>query len=126
MRVSFPLTAEGGRIRVALATLCAMALLAVAAASTPPAAHAEFTLNACQGGPTKGEGSSLQATAQEQVWTLSVFYTSFGCGSGAASTSPVSYKSDGRAKKNAPPFKQERQNRVNAPLKRALRRVMLH
>ena len=95
MRVSFPLTAEGGRIRVALATLCAMALLALAAAATPPAAHAEFTLNACQGGPTKGEGSSLQATAQEQVWTLSVFYTSFGCGSGAASTSPVSYKSDG-------------------------------
>jgi ABC-type phosphate transport system substrate-binding protein len=95
MRVSFPLTAEGGRIRVALATLCAMALLAFAAAATPPSAHAAFTLNACQGGPTKGEGSSLQATAQEQVWTLSVFYTSFGCGSGAASTSPVSYKSDG-------------------------------
>jgi hypothetical protein len=95
MRVSFPLTAEGGRIRVALATLCAMALLALAAAATPPSAHAAFTLNACQGGPTKGEGSSLQATAQEQVWTLSVFYTSFGCGSGAVSTSPVSYKSDG-------------------------------
>jgi hypothetical protein len=95
MRVSFPLTAEGGRIRVALATLCAMALLAFAAAATPPSAHAAFTLNACQGGPTKGEGSSLQATAQEQVWTLSVFYTSFGCGSGAVSTSPVSYKSDG-------------------------------
>ncbi|HEV7938812.1 MAG TPA: hypothetical protein VGP18_12430 [Solirubrobacteraceae bacterium] len=72
-----------------------MALLAVAAAATPPSAHAAFTLNACQGGPTKGEGSSLQATAQEQVWTLSVFYTSFGCGSGAVSTSPVSYKSDG-------------------------------
>jgi ABC-type phosphate transport system substrate-binding protein len=95
MRVSFPLTAEGGRIRVALAMLCAMALLAFAAAATPPSAHAAFTLNACQGGPTKGEGSSLQATAQEQVWTLSVFYTSFGCGSGAVSTSPVSYKSDG-------------------------------
>jgi ABC-type phosphate transport system substrate-binding protein len=95
MRVSFPLTAEGGRIRVALAALCAMALLAFAAAATPPSAHAAFTLNACQGGPTKGEGSSLQATAQEQVWTLSVFYTSFGCGSGAVSTSPVSYKSDG-------------------------------
>ena len=95
MRVSFPLTAEGGRIRVALASLCAMALLAFAAAATPPSAHAAFTLNACQGGPTKGEGSSLQATAQEQVWTLSVFYTSFGCGSGAVSTSPVSYKSDG-------------------------------
>jgi hypothetical protein len=95
MRVSFPLAAEGGRIRVALATFCAMALLAVVAAVTPPSAHAAFTLNACQGGPTKGEGSSLQATAQEQVWTLSVFYTSFGCGSGAVSTSPVSYKSDG-------------------------------
>lgn len=95
MRVSFPLAAEGGRIRVTLATLCAMALLAFAAAATPPSAHAAFTLNACQGGPTKGEGSSLQATAQEQVWTLSVFYSSFGCGSGAVSTSPVSYKSDG-------------------------------
>jgi ABC-type phosphate transport system substrate-binding protein len=95
MRVSFPLAAEGGRIRVALATLCAMALLAFAAAATPPSAHAAFTLGTCQGGPTKGEGSSLQATAQEQVWTLSVFYTSFSCGSGAVSTSPVSYKSDG-------------------------------
>jgi ABC-type phosphate transport system substrate-binding protein len=95
MRVSFPLTAESGRIRIALAAFCAMALLAFAAAVTPPSAHAAFTLGACQGGPTKGEGSSLQATAQEQVWTLSVFYTSFGCGSGAVSTSPVSYKSDG-------------------------------
>jgi ABC-type phosphate transport system substrate-binding protein len=95
MRVSFPLAAEGGRFRVAVATLCTMALLALAAAATPPSAHAAFTLGACQGGPTKGEGSSLQATAQEQVWTLSVFYTSFGCGSGAVSTSPVSYKSDG-------------------------------
>ena len=95
MRVSLPLAAEGGRIRVALAALCAMALLGIAAAVTPPSAHAAFTLAECQGGPTKGEGSSLQATAQEQVWTLSVFYTSFGCGSGAVSTSPVSYKSDG-------------------------------
>lgn len=95
MRVSFPLAAEGGRIRVALAALCAIALLGIAAAVTPPSAHAAFTLAECQGGPTKGEGSSLQATAQEQVWTLSVFYASFGCGSGAVSTSPVSYKSDG-------------------------------
>ena len=59
-----PLAAEGGRIRVALAALCAIALLGVAASVTPPSAHAAFTLAECQGGPTKGEGSSLQATAR--------------------------------------------------------------
>ncbi len=95
MRVSLPLAASRGRIHVALATLCAAALLALAAAAAPQSAHAAFTIAACHGAATKGEGSSLQATAQEQVWTPNVFYTSFGCGEGAATTSPVSYKSDG-------------------------------
>jgi ABC-type phosphate transport system substrate-binding protein len=95
MRVSLPLAAPRGRIHVALATLCAAALLALAAAAAPQSAHAAFTITACHGAATKGEGSSLQATAQEQVWTTNVFYTSFGCGEGAATSSPVSYKSDG-------------------------------
>jgi hypothetical protein len=95
MRVSLPLAAEGGRIRVALAMLCAMAALALAAAATPPSAHAAFTISECHGSAVEGEGSSLQATAQEQFWIHSVFYSSFGCGSGAISTSSVIYKSDG-------------------------------
>jgi ABC-type phosphate transport system substrate-binding protein len=95
MRVSLPLAAEGGRIRVALAALCTAAMLAVVLATVAPPAHAEFTIAECHGSATKGEGSSLQATAQEQFWTQSVFYTSFGCGTGAAVSSPVSYKSDG-------------------------------
>ncbi|MFZ1155159.1 MAG: hypothetical protein WAN93_09670, partial [Solirubrobacteraceae bacterium] len=95
MRVSLPLAAEGGRIRVALAALCAMVAVAFVAAVATPSAHAAFTIAECHGSAVKGEGSSLQATAQEQFWTQNVFYSSFGCGSGAISTSPVSYKSDG-------------------------------
>ncbi len=82
MRVSLPLTAEGGRIRVALATLCAVALLAFAAAATPPSAHAAFTLNACQGGPAKARAPPYKQRPRNKFWTLSVFYTSFGCGIG--------------------------------------------
>jgi ABC-type phosphate transport system substrate-binding protein len=86
MRVSLPPTAESGRIRVALAALCTMALLAVVATVTPPAAHAEFSLKACEGGTIQGEGSSLQAAAQEKFWdTSQVFLSSNpdaqGCGS---------------------------------------------
>jgi hypothetical protein len=94
MRVSLPLAAERGRIRLALAVLCAaVALTAVALA--PTSAHANFTIAKCAGSAVQGEGSSLQAVAQEQFWTQDVFYTSFGCGSGALSSSPVTYKSDG-------------------------------
>jgi hypothetical protein len=95
MRVSLPLAAEGGRIRVALAALCTAAILSVVAVAVAPPAHAAFTIAECHGSAVKGEGSSLQATAQEQFWSQSVFYTSFGCNAGAAITSPVSYKSDG-------------------------------
>ncbi|HTA15862.1 MAG TPA: hypothetical protein VK781_13485 [Solirubrobacteraceae bacterium] len=95
MRVSLSVAAEGGRIRVALAAFCAVLALGLATAVAPPSAHADFTIAACHGSAVKGEGSSLQATAQEQFWTQSVFYSSFGCGSGAISTSPVTYKSDG-------------------------------
>jgi ABC-type phosphate transport system substrate-binding protein len=85
MRVSLSLTAERGRIRVALAALCAMAALAVVATVTPPAAHAEFSLKPCEGGTVQGEGSSLQAAAQEKFWdTSQVFLSSNpdaqGCG----------------------------------------------
>ena len=95
MRVSLPLAAEGGRIRVALATFCAGAVLAAVVCMAPSSAHADFTIAKCAGSAVQGEGSSLQAVAQEQFWTQDVFYTSFGCGSGALSSSPVTYKSDG-------------------------------
>jgi ABC-type phosphate transport system substrate-binding protein len=95
MRVSLPLIADGGRIRVALAAICAAIALAALAGMAPQSAHASFTIPACGGSAVQGEGSSLQAVAQEQFWTHSVFYTSFGCGSGANSSSPVTYKSDG-------------------------------
>ena len=95
MRVSLPLTVERGRTRLALAAFCTVAMLAGVVAVAPQAAHASFTVPVCGGSAVQGEGSSLQAVAQEQFWTQSVFYTSFGCGSGASSSSPVTYKSDG-------------------------------
>ena len=59
--------------------------LAVVATVTPPAAHAEFSLKPCEGGTVQGEGSSLQAAAQEKFWdTSQVFLSSNpdaqGCG----------------------------------------------
>jgi ABC-type phosphate transport system substrate-binding protein len=95
MRVSLPLTANSGHIRLALAAFCAMVALAVVVGVAPQSARASFTVPVCGGSAVQGEGSSLQAVAQEQFWTQSVFYTSFGCGAGAASSSPVTYKSDG-------------------------------
>ncbi len=92
MRASFPLTAERGRIRAAVVALCAMAAVAVAAGS-PSAAHAAFALKACEGGPVQGEGSSFQRVAQAQFQLY--FDSPFGCGEGAAITSPVTYVSDG-------------------------------
>ncbi len=94
MRSSFPLTAERGRIRVALAALGVAAALAVAAAAAPPSAHAAFAIPACSGSAVKGEGSSLQKVAQTEFWTVHVFYTSFGCET-AALTSPITYSPDG-------------------------------
>jgi ABC-type phosphate transport system substrate-binding protein len=93
MRVSLPLTAERGRIRAALAALCAMVALAVVAAAAPPSAHAAFALKACEGGPVQGEGSSFQRVAQAQFQLY--FDSPFGCGEGAAITAPVKYESDG-------------------------------
>ena len=93
MRLSLPLTAERGRIRAALAALCAMVALAVLAAAAPPSAHAAFALKACEGGPVQGEGSSFQRVAQAQFQLY--FDGPFGCGEGAAITSPVTYVSDG-------------------------------
>lgn len=95
MRVSLPLTAEGGRIRAAVAALCAALVVAVAATVAAPAAHAEFTIAPCHGSAIQGEGSSLQKVAQTEFWITSVFYTSNGCGAGAATLSPVTYVSDG-------------------------------
>jgi ABC-type phosphate transport system substrate-binding protein len=94
MRASFPMTAERGRIRAALAALGVIAALAAAAAVAPPSAHAAFSIPACSGSAVKGEGSSLQKVAQTEFWTTDVFYTSFGCES-AASTSPITYNPDG-------------------------------
>jgi ABC-type phosphate transport system substrate-binding protein len=100
MRSSFPLTFEHDRIRVAglraaIAALVAVGLLALVAWS-PTVAHAEsgFTLQACEGSPIQGEGSSLQKVAQLSYWTTSEVFGSPltpGCG---ASAPQVTYKSD--------------------------------
>ncbi len=94
MRVSLPLTAESGRIRAAVAALCAVAVLVAVAAAAPPSAHASFTVPKCGGSAIQGEGASFQKVAQQQFWIPTVFYSSFGC-EGAASSSPVTYVSDG-------------------------------
>jgi hypothetical protein len=84
MRVSLPLAAESGRIRVALAAFCAMAVVVVALAAAPPQAHAAFALNKCEGSEITGEGSSLQVTAQAN-WISQIFDTTLygGCGASA-------------------------------------------
>ena len=91
MRASLHLTAERGRIYAAVAALCTVAALALAAMS-PQSAHAEFTLKPCEGGPVQGEGSSFQNAAQGEFKL--VFNSSFGC-EGSLSKSPVTYVSDG-------------------------------
>jgi ABC-type phosphate transport system substrate-binding protein len=93
MPVSLPLTIERGRLRAALVALCAMTALAVVATAAP-SAHADFTVAKCQGSAIQGEGSSLQTEAQA-FWTNDVFYTSFGCESGAVISSPVTYDPSG-------------------------------
>ncbi len=95
MRASHPLAAEGGRIRAAVAALCAVTALVIAAAAAPPSAHASFTIEPCHGSAIQGEGSSFQKVAQQQFWTTTIFDSSFGCGSGAASSTPVTYVPDG-------------------------------
>jgi hypothetical protein len=100
MRPSVLLTVGSGRsgaarLRVAAAALAVVSLLAIAAGS-PSAAHAEFTLKACEGSAIQGEGSSLQKVAQLSYWsTLQVFGApeAPGCGSSSAPPS-VAYKSD--------------------------------
>jgi ABC-type phosphate transport system substrate-binding protein len=99
MRVSLPLAAESGRIRVVLAALCAMAVLVIVAAGAPAPASAAVT--ACQNGAPTGnvapiglQGSSLQKSAIE-FWNSSKIYLSEnlganGCGSGGGA---VTYKS---------------------------------
>jgi ABC-type phosphate transport system substrate-binding protein len=94
MRVSLPLIAHRGRARAALAALCAVIAVAVAAGSAPPSAHAAFTIAKCGGSAVQGEGSSLQKVAQLNYWIAHVFYSPLGC-ENAAVTSPVSYEPDG-------------------------------
>jgi ABC-type phosphate transport system substrate-binding protein len=84
------MAAERGRIRIALAALCAVVTLAVIATAVPVPAHANFTLTNCKGSSIQGEGSSLQTEAQA-FWTTDVFETSFGCEGGPT----VSYDPDG-------------------------------
>jgi len=91
MRVSLPSAVERGRIHLALAALCAVAAVMVAAGA-PTVAHADFTLKRCEGGPVQGEGSSFQNAAQGELKL--VFNSSFGC-EGSLSKSPVTYVSDG-------------------------------
>jgi ABC-type phosphate transport system substrate-binding protein len=102
MRVSLPLTAERGRIRIALAGLSAMAVLAVAAIGS--AAPASAALTACESGAPTGavseigiQGSSLQKSAIE-FWNSTKIYrsenlTAFGCGSGAGTVTYTSKSS---------------------------------
>jgi ABC-type phosphate transport system substrate-binding protein len=102
MRVSLPLPANGGRVRVAVAAFCAMALMAIVVAGSPAPARA--ALLACEGGKPTGEtaptevlGSSLQKTAQATFWNTAQIYHSekaeaFGCGP-VSSTTEVKYES---------------------------------
>jgi ABC-type phosphate transport system substrate-binding protein len=83
MRVSLPVAAEGGRIRIVLAMLGAMALIAVAAASAPSAAHAAFTIEKCKGAPVEGQGSSAQKEAQLELWSTTIWHGPSGCGGSA-------------------------------------------
>lgn len=83
MRVSLSPAAERGRLRVALAALCAVALVVVAAVAAPPSAHAVFTIKHCEGAPAEGQGSSAQKEAQLELWSAGIWHGPAGC-SGAA------------------------------------------
>jgi ABC-type phosphate transport system substrate-binding protein len=102
MRVSLPMAAERGRFYVAIAALCTMAAVAIAALGSPAPASAAIT--ACENGAPTGataeigiQGSSLQKSAIE-FWDSTKIYrsenlTAFGCGSGAGAVSYVSKSS---------------------------------
>lgn len=99
MRSSVLMTAGNGRLRsarlrVVAAGLAAAGLLAIAVGS-PPAAHADFTLKACEGGAIQGEGSSLQKVAQLSYWSTSeVFGSPQAPGCGQSGLAPqVTYQS---------------------------------
>lgn len=91
MRASFPLTAERGRIRAAVAALGVVAALVVAATAAAPSAHAAFSLKPCEGSAVQGEGSSFQRLAQAQ---FSLYFDSSNACEGAI-TAKVEYVSDG-------------------------------
>jgi hypothetical protein len=95
MRSSVLLTAGNSRLRLAAAAMATTGLLAFAA-GLPSAAHADFTLNACEGGAIQGEGSSLQKVAQLSYWSTSeVFGSPEAPGCGQSGLAPhVEYKSD--------------------------------
>jgi ABC-type phosphate transport system substrate-binding protein len=92
MRSSVLLTTGSGRLRaaplrLAIAALAAIGLLAVIAGA-PSSAQADFTLQQCQGSAVQGEGSSLQKTAQLSFWDSAQVYLSEnsladGCGPSA-------------------------------------------
>jgi ABC-type phosphate transport system substrate-binding protein len=92
MRVSLPMAAERGRIRVALAALCAVVIVALAAVTAPPSAHAAFTIEHCKGAPVEGQGSSAQKEAQLELWSAGIWHGPSGCGGSAAS---VKYQPEG-------------------------------
>jgi ABC-type phosphate transport system substrate-binding protein len=79
MRVSLPVAAASGRLRVAPAALCTAALMAVVAFAAPPSAHAAFTVEHCKGAPVEGQGSSAQKEAQLELWSASIWHGPSGC-----------------------------------------------
>lgn len=94
MRVSLPVAAERGRIRVALTALCATIAMVVLAAAVP-SAHAAFTVAHCQGAPVEGQGSSAQNEAQLEFWSTTVWHGTEEAGGCTGSAPTVTYAGTG-------------------------------
>lgn len=94
MRVSLPAAAERGRMRVALAALCA-AIASIALMAAVPSAHAAFTVAHCQGAPVEGQGSSAQNEAQLEFWSTTVWHGTEEAGGCTGSAPTVTYAGKG-------------------------------
>jgi hypothetical protein len=83
----------GSWARIALSAVVATVIVAVVA----PVGQASFTdTSICSGSAINGEGSSLQATAQQQLWTVQTF-AEF-CGTVGATAPTVTYTSSSSGK----------------------------